>query len=284
MPPATSSAARSSAATAPMTMVAGAATSIAASASRRPRSTRCAAVPARSTTATGVSGGRPPAMRRTAMPARSATPMRMTTVPPTWATASQSVASSSPGRRCPVTMVTAAASPRCVTGTPAKAGAATAELMPGTTSNATPASCNPSASSPPRPKTYGSPPFRRTTQPCRRPRSTRRAVISSWGTGRPGRLPTSISSAPGGTSASTASSTSASWTTTSAWANSRAAFSVSRSGSPGPAPTRCTVTGAVRIRSCRTRPTGRRGRPHPRRRPWCRASSPPRRSPGRRAG
>ena len=68
--------------------------------------------------------------------------MSTTIVPPTRASASQSVSSSSPNRRCPVTMVTLADIPRCVTGTPAAAGAAIAEVMPGTTSNGTPAACS----------------------------------------------------------------------------------------------------------------------------------------------
>ena len=46
---------------------------------------------------------------------------------------------------------------------PAYAGAAIADVMPGTTSKATPAAARAAASSPPRAKTNGSPPFRRTT-------------------------------------------------------------------------------------------------------------------------
>ena len=47
-------------------------------------------------------------------------------------------------------------------------GAAIAELTPGTTSNGMPAARSASASSPPRPNTNGSPPFRRTTRLPRR--------------------------------------------------------------------------------------------------------------------
>ena len=50
-----------------------------------------------------------------------------------------------------------------MTGTPAAAGPARAELTPGTTVNGTPAAARASASSPPRPNTKGSPPFSRTT-------------------------------------------------------------------------------------------------------------------------
>ena len=62
--------------------------------------------------------------------------------------------------------------------------------MPGTTSNAIPASTSASASSPPRPKTNGSPPFSRTTVSCSRPSSTSRALIASCVIAcSPGRLP-----------------------------------------------------------------------------------------------
>ena len=50
-----------------------------------------------------------------------------------------------------------------MTGIPAAAGTALSDETPGTTSNGTPASASASASSPPRPKTNGSPPFSRTT-------------------------------------------------------------------------------------------------------------------------
>ena len=79
-----------------------------------------------------------------------------------------------------------------MTGMPASAGAATALVMPGTTSNGTPAAlAAPCASSPPRPNTNGSPPFSRTT---RRPRRAAR-IISAWIAScviawRPARLPT----------------------------------------------------------------------------------------------
>ena len=76
----------------------------------------------------------------------------------------------------PLTTRNADATPRCVTGMPAAAGAATALVTPGTTSYGTPARCSASASSPPRPNTNGSPPFSRTT---RRPRRAAR-IISAW--------------------------------------------------------------------------------------------------------
>ena len=91
-------------------------------------------------------------------------PIRITSVPPAAASASQST-SASPfaGSSCPVTTVKCVDRPRWVTGTPAYAGAAMALVMPGTTSNGTPAAASASASSPPRPNTNGSPPLSRTT-------------------------------------------------------------------------------------------------------------------------
>ena len=53
--------------------------------------------------------------------------------------------------------------PRCVTGTPAYAAAAMPAVIPGTTSTGTPSAISSCASSPPRPKTNGSPPLSRTT-------------------------------------------------------------------------------------------------------------------------
>ena len=87
------------------------------------------------TTATGVSGPRPLAISSAAIRARSAMPMRITSVPPVRPSASQSTptgAEASP--TWPVTTVTDVARPRWVTGMPAAAGAAKAELTPGTTS------------------------------------------------------------------------------------------------------------------------------------------------------
>ena len=79
---------------------------------------------------------------------------------------------------CPEDTCTDVATPRCVTGMPASAGTLNAEVMPGTTDTSTPARRHACTSSPPRPKTYGSPPLKRTTvSPCRA-RSTRIALIS----------------------------------------------------------------------------------------------------------
>src|SRR5258705_389836 len=86
---------------------------------------------------------------------------------------------------------------------PAYAGAAIALVTPGTTSNGTPAARRASASSPPRPKTNGSPPFNRITVAPVCPRSTRRRSMSAWVIAtRPGALPTSMRSAEIGASSS----------------------------------------------------------------------------------
>ena len=65
------------------------------------------------------------------------------------------------------------------------AGAAMALDSPGTTSNGTPAAARASASSPPRPKTNGSPPLRRTTRLPRRAARTSSAWIVSCRVERP---------------------------------------------------------------------------------------------------
>ena len=71
-------------------------------------------------------------------------------------------------------------SPRCVTGMPASAGAASADETPGTISKGTPAAASAIASSPPRPNTNGSPHFSLTTRlPRRAPRTIRHRLIAS---------------------------------------------------------------------------------------------------------
>ncbi len=66
--------------------------------------------------------------------------------------------------------------PRWVTGMPASAGAAVADVTPGTISNGTPASASASASSPPRPSTNGSPALSRTTRRPARASATIRSL------------------------------------------------------------------------------------------------------------
>ena len=207
------------------------------------RTTRWAGVVPRAMTATGVSGARPPRTSASAMAARVVMPMRITSVPPARASASQSgppAPPASPTR--PVTTVTDEARPRWVTGMPAAAGTPKAEVTPGTTSQGMPASASTSTSSPPRPKRNGSPPLRRTTTADSRPCSTSRRSISSWRplppSGVSGSLPTSISRAVGGARSRTARLTRRSCSTTSARASSSAPRRVRSPGSPGPAPTR----------------------------------------------
>ena len=90
--------------------------------------------------------------------------IRITRVSTAVASFLQSVASPSfAGSSCPVSTAKEEAMPRWVTGIPAYAGTAMAELTPGTTSKGMPALASASASSPPRPKTNGSPPLSLTT-------------------------------------------------------------------------------------------------------------------------
>ena len=114
--------------------------------------------------------------------------------------------------------------------------------MPGTTSNAIPSRTSASSSSPPRPNTKLSPPFRRTTVfPCFAS-STKIWLISCCGTGwLPAFFPTLMRFASCATSSRTSAPTSLSYTTTCAPAINSLARSVKRSASPGPAPTRYTV-------------------------------------------
>ncbi len=102
-----------------------------------------------------------------------------------------------------------------------------------------PAARSACASSPPRPKTNGSPPFSRTTVRPDRACSTSRRVVSSCGTcSPPPTLPTSMISASRRAPASASAGIRRSWRMTSAAAMSSIARAVSRPGSPGPAPTR----------------------------------------------
>ena len=196
--------------TAPTTSVPGASPSTGAwpSVASVPIQACSSSVDAPRTIAAGVAAGQPRPRSVSAIAPRAPRPISTTTV------ADCGARLSSTGRyadaACPDTTTTAAARPRCVTGMPASAGAAIALLTPGTTSKGTPAAARASASSPPRPKTNGSPPFRRTTRrPRRAPRTIRRWIVSCDSLGRPARLPTenfcacgASSSAAGATSAS----------------------------------------------------------------------------------
>ena len=112
-------------------------------------------------------GRRPAAARRWS--ARAPMPIRTTSVPSSRPSASQSTPGSAGSPAWPGHHGHRGGHVRWVTGMPAAAGAAKAELTPGTTSTSTPARRSASASSPPRPKTNGSPPFRRTTRRPDRP-------------------------------------------------------------------------------------------------------------------
>ena len=134
-----------------------------------------------------------------------------------------------------------------VSGTPAYDGTAVTELTPGTTSTAMPALTQAFASSASPLKTAGSPSMRRTTRPegwafaarttsLAREAWVRRSPWSPW--------PASTTSTSGRHQRSTTASR-ATWsmTTASARASSSPARTVSRPGSPGPAPTKTTRAG-----------------------------------------
>ena len=114
--------ARSTAATSPTTITDGVRERL-----RRPivasvaRTVSCSGRVPHRTAATGVSGASPPATSSSAIRPIRATPMRITMVPPTRATASQSTEPSSPaaGSSWPVTTVNDVDEWRSVTGMPA---------------------------------------------------------------------------------------------------------------------------------------------------------------------
>jgi hypothetical protein len=158
-------------ATAPITITAGGRRCAArdAMSASVPVTVRWPAVVPCSITAAGVSASRPAAMSLAAIVASVDTPIRITSVSTAVASRAQStLASSLAGSSWPVTTAKEDPSRRWLTGIPAAAGTATADETPGTISTGTPARRQASASSPPRPNTKGSPPFRRTT---RRPAS-----------------------------------------------------------------------------------------------------------------
>ena len=191
----------SSAAAAPTTMTAGACTRAArafsAMSASVPRTVAgCGAFPP-DTTAAGVSGGLPAAVSRAAICSRLFSPIKNTSVPCSAASASRDSGSVSPVCAVwPVMTWKLRLAPRCVTGMPAAAGTAMHEEIPGTSSQGTPAACSVRNSSPPRPNTNGSPPFRRTTVFPLWPSRTSRLLISLCGMEcLPHRLPAGCCSA-----------------------------------------------------------------------------------------
>ena len=187
--------------TSPTTTVAGATSpawaTCAGSVASVPTTTRSVGSVPSEMTAAGVCGSLPAARSSATISPSRESPIRITNVSRREA-ACQSTRS--PSAQCPVTTATLAATFLCVTGIPADAGAASALETPGTTSQGMPASAHANTSSPPRPKTNGSPPFKRTTKLPRSACSTKSAVICSWLTGRRpfagfGDFPTSILSA-----------------------------------------------------------------------------------------
>src|SRR5581483_5856207 len=155
--------------TSPMTTSAGVATA-SSSAPRGVTTTSSSSVVPREMTAAGVDAGFPCSISRSASRLACAPPMKATSVPGSRARAAASRASTS----CAANAITADDSPRWVTGMPTAPGTEASDETPGTTSKGMPAPASASASSPPRPKRNGSPPFSLTTR-RRRPSST-----SAW--------------------------------------------------------------------------------------------------------
>src|SRR5579862_4217839 len=199
-----------------------------------------AASVALSTSATGVEPGFPVRMRSDAIDCDAPAAMYNTTLSASIAAGSHSDAVSSRPTRG-VRNATVRATPRRVREILSVAAAASAAVMPGTTSTSMPAACKASISSWARPKSIGSPPLRRTTSSWVRAASIRARMMKRCSVETlPYRLPTSILRA-FFASASVSGCTSASCSTMSADSRRRAARSVRRSGAPGPAPTRYTL-------------------------------------------
>ena len=179
--------------------------------------------------------------------------MRTTRDAPLCASASQSTVEPGwPGARCPLTTVTAWLSPRWVTGTPAAAGTASAEETPGTTVQGTPASAQATASSPPRPNRYGSPPLRRTTRLPARASRTSSASISAWSAlCAPGALPTYTTRAAGRAQRDDLRRDEPVDHDHVRCRSSSRPRTVSSPGSPGPAPTSTTEPGGLTRRGSR---------------------------------
>ncbi len=118
-----------------MTIVDGAARSWVCNVASVARTVCCSGRVPQRTAAAGVSGASPPASSRSLMRRRLRTPISTTMVPPTRAIASQSTSAEAlVGSSWPVTTVRLVEEYRIVTGMPAAAGAASAEVIPGTTS------------------------------------------------------------------------------------------------------------------------------------------------------
>src|SRR5258706_3747658 len=140
---------------------------------------------------------------------------------------------------------------------PSAAGAPRPAVIPGMISTSIPSAASACSSSPPRPNTKGSPPFRRATVLPALAYWIMSFSMKTCGVDvQPPRLPTSITFASKRACARQPRLTRSSTSTISARCRARAAFSVISSGSPGPAPIRKTLpvsgklilaTGIVRV-------------------------------------
>jgi len=125
---------------------------------------RCWGVVPRSTATAGVFGGRPCFINFGARDGSVDRPIYTTkVVSGSAAFSATNRGSVPPFLECPVKNLTLVATPRWVSGIPSSAAIPEAEVIPGITSTLIPCCCRKSISSPPLPKTRGSPPFSRTT-------------------------------------------------------------------------------------------------------------------------
>ena len=179
--------------------------------------------------------------------------------------------------RPPASSTCTAPVPEVVTGTPACSGTAVASDTPGTTSTGTPARRTATSSSASGENSAPSPGSSRTTcWPAFAARVTSRARAAAVRGLPSSSVVGSTSSTPAGQDRASRSLVAGSATTTSAAASSSVARTVSRPGSPGPAPTNAAVAMGfllVRALTCHS-PVGDRGSPSrsggPRRSRWSR--------------
>mmetsp|Transcript_11805 Transcript_11805/g.49473 ORF Transcript_11805/g.49473 Transcript_11805/m.49473 type:complete len:282 (+) Transcript_11805:608-1453(+) len=220
-----------------------------------PKTRRSCLVVPRSTATAGMSSGNPDAMSFSARRGRVWRPMYTTSVVSTSAEVTANATGSTtalpvpsaaslaaPSLKWPVSSRTDVAAPLCVRGIPSSLPTPAAAVIPGTIVTLKPRFMSVSISSPPRPNTSGSPPFRRTTDApfSANPRSMR-SISSCVRVWNPACLPTYSMCAPSCTRSRIAGDTSRSYITTSAVCIRWNALSVSNPGSPGPVPTRYTL-------------------------------------------
>ncbi len=228
--------------TSPITVTAGdsmrAVRASAAISARVDTTVRCSVVVPTEVIDTGVSGSRPAAQS-----ASAAAPMPLTADSSTsvWLSTWRAQSILPSARLSTVT----SRDVRVVSGTPAYAGTAVTELIPGTTSNDTSAFAQAAASSAPVAYIHGSPTMRRTTfcwpRACRTTSLARDAWVSGWPSSPdPPSTTVTLSSRSPSSAASRSTWAGVSVITTSAVRIRSRARTVRSPGSPGPVPTNAT--------------------------------------------